>query len=440
MIGTLPSEPVNTLGLRFARWREPLQSFIVGQPSVQILNLITGFFLLRWLDVEQFAMFGIAFAFQSTVTQLSDLGFSGSIIALAGDRVQDPTVLGGFLRSARHWRFKVQSGMLVLAAVAFPLITWGQDWGAMTKALIFGAIALGVLFQGWSMYGAPLLAHRALSAYYRPQIWAALLRLVFCAGLWGVGWLNAWAASLLAALALGYCGMAYRRSSATYIVEPAASEPERNAAMLRYLAPLIPGVAFTALQGQIQMGVIAVLGSTQNIAEVSALGRLSQLFVLFGAFVTVFVQPYVARLARTLLLRRYLQIVAASSVFCFGLIGLGWVCPQVFLWFLGPNYSELGVETTLTLVIGCINAMGGVLFAMHAARSWLFWWSPFVYIPVMLITQIVCILLMDLSSTLSVVWFGIISSMVSVAVQMSVGIYGFHLKTSSRHSTGSTPI
>ncbi len=429
MIGTLPSEPVNTLGLRFARWREPLQSFIVGQPSVQILNLITGFFLLRWLDVEQFAMFGIAFAFQSTVTQLSDLGFSGSIIALAGDRVQDPTVLGGFLRSARHWRFKVQSGVLVLAAVAFPLITWGQDWGAMTKALIFGAIALGVLFQGWSMYGAPLLAHRALSAYYRPQIWAALLRLVFCAGLWGMGWLNAWAASLLAALALGYCGMAYRRSSATYIVEPAASEPERNAAMLRYLAPLIPGVAFTALQGQIQMGVIAVLGSTQNIAEVSALGRLSQLFVLFGAFTTVFVQPYVARLPAALLLRRYLQILVSSVFICALLVGIGWMFPRAFLWLLGPNYADLEQEVILSLVTGCIGSVGGVLYVMHAARAWLFWWASVVYISSMLGTQVVCISFMDLSQTLPVIWFGLITTLVALLNQTLLGFYGFVVKS-----------
>lgn len=417
---------------RFSHWRAPLQSFLVGQPAVQILNLLTGFFLLRWLDVGQFAMFGIAFAFQSTITQLSDLGFSGSIIALAGDRAHDPVVLGGFLRTARHWRLKVQSGVLVLTLVAFPLLTWEQDWGAMTKVLLFGAIVLGVLFQGWSMYGAPLLAHRALSAYYRPQIWAALLRLAFCAGLWSMGWLNAWAASFLGALVLGYCGLAYRRSSAPYIVEPAESQPESNAAMLCYLAPLIPGVVFTALQGQIQMGVIAVLGSTQNIAEVGALGRLSQLFVLFGAFVTVFVQPYISRVSRTLLLRRYLQIVGATSLFCFGLTAFGWVFPQVFLWFLGPNYSGLVLEAKLTLVTGCINAMGGVLFAMHAARSWLFWWSPFVYIPVMLITQVVCIMNMDLSDTLSVVWFGIIISSVSVTIQAVAGVYGFHLKASSR--------
>jgi hypothetical protein len=32
-----------------------------------MLNIATGFLLVRWLDVEQFAMLGIALAFQSTV-------------------------------------------------------------------------------------------------------------------------------------------------------------------------------------------------------------------------------------------------------------------------------------------------------------------------------------------------------------------------------------
>ena len=124
MIGAVPSEPVNCLRSRFAHWRAPLQSFLVGQPSVQFLNLITGFFLIRWLDVSEFAMFGMAFAFQSTVTQLTDLGFSGSIIALAGSRGRDPDVLGSYLRSARNWRSKMQGMVLLIAAIAFPLITW----------------------------------------------------------------------------------------------------------------------------------------------------------------------------------------------------------------------------------------------------------------------------------------------------------------------------
>lgn len=377
-------------------------------------------------------MFSMAFAFQSVVTQLSDLGFSGSIVSLAGERVHDRYVLGGYLRSARYWRSKIQIVVLLLAAVAYPAVTWGQAWGVLNKTLLFFTIILGVMFQGWNMYGAPLLACRDLLAYYKPQVAAALFRIIACTCFWSVGWLNAWVASLIAALTLGVIGLAYKVSSVNYAEVLKKSEPEKNAHMLHYLAPLMPGVVFTALQAQIQMGVVSIFGSTQNIAEVSALGRLGQLFVLAGAFSNVFVQPYVARLPRFLLLRRYLQIAAIACIFSIAIISCGIFFPGLFLWFLGPNYSGLQNEAFLTLIIGCINMLGGVLFVMHAARAWLFWWSPFVYIPTMLLTQVVCISLMDLSLTSSIVWLGLIISVVSLAIQAIAGVYGFNLKTKSR--------
>ncbi|MCX6848234.1 MAG: hypothetical protein NTY98_04885 [Verrucomicrobia bacterium] len=410
---------------RFAHWRAPLQSFLVGQPAIQLLNLITGFFLIRWLDVNEFAMFGMAFAFQSTVTQLTDLGFSGSIIALAGSRGRDSEVLGSYLRSARNWRSKMQGMVLLIAAIVFPLITWTQPWGYKVKCLLFGTVVLGVLFQGWTMYGAPLLVHRELQKYYRPQIHAAVLRLALNAGFYAMGVLSAWAAALLAALSLGYTGFNYRRSSQAYIREPQQSEPERNSEMLRYLSPLIPGVVFTALQGQILVGISAIFGTTQNLAEISALGRVGQLFLILGAFNAVFVEPYIAGVPRALLARRYCQILtAALGIAC--IIGtVGFLLPQPLLWLLGRNYAGLEREIGWVVLSACISYVGGVMWTMHAARRWLFWWGTGAYITTMIVTQTLCITLMDLSQTLPIVWFGVITCTVGIFVHAATGFYGF---------------
>lgn len=432
MIGAVPSEPVNCLRSRFAHWRAPLQSFLVGQPSVQLLNLITGFFLIRWLDVNEFAMFGMAFAFQSTVTQLTDLGFSGSIIALAGSRGRDPDVLGSYLRSARNWRSKMQGMVLLIAAIAFPLITWTQPWGYKVKCLLFGTVVLGVLFQGLAMYGAPLLVHRALQKYYRPQIHAAFLRLALSAGFYAMGILSAWSAALLAALSLGYTGFNYRRSSQAYIREPEQSESERNAEMLRYLSPLIPGVVFTALQGQILVGISAIFGTTQNLAEISALGRIGQLFLILGAFNAVFVEPYIAGVPRALLARRYSQILAAAlGIAC--IIGtVGFLLPQPLLWLLGRNYAGLEREIGWVVLSACISYVGGVMWTMHAARRWIFWWGTWFYIVCLITTQSLCIAYMDLSQTVAVVWLGFITSFVVLFVHAITAYFGF-IKNSTEH-------
>jgi hypothetical protein len=356
---------------------------------------------------------------------LTDLGFSGSIIALAGSRGRDPEVLGGYLRSARNWRSKMQGMVLLIAAIVFPLITWTQPWGYKAKFLLFGTVVLGVLFQGWAMYGTPLLVHRALQKYYRPQIHAAVLRLALSAGFYSMGWLSAWAAALLAALALGYTGLDYRRAARAYIREPEQSQPECNSEMLRYLTPLIPGVVFAALQGQILIGISAIFGTTRNLAEISALGRIGQLFLILGAFNAVFVQPYIAGVPHALLARRYCQILAAAlGIAC--IIGtVGFLLPQPLLWLLGRNYAGLEREIGWVVLSACISYLGGVMWTMHAARRWIFWWGSFAYISSMILVQTVGIAFFDLTQTLGVVWLGILTSVTCLFVHLATGIYGF---------------
>lgn len=416
------------------RWQTPLKSFLFGQPIVQLLNLFTGFFLIRWLDVDQFAMFGIAFAFQSTATQLTDLGFSGSIIALAGERGRDPNILGSYLRSAEYWRSRIQLGVLLFASLVFPVLVWRQQWDVTIKCLLFGAVVLGVCFQGWTMYGAPLLVHRAIKEYYRPQIWGAALRLIATGALYSAGLLHACVAALLGVLVLGYTGWDYRRSSRFYIYVPAESQPECNARMLRYLAPLIPGVFFAALQGQILIGISAIFGSTQNLAQVSALGRIGQLFLILGAFNSVFVEPYIASVPQALLVRRYYQILAAAVGLASLMAAVGFLVPQPLLWLLGRNYGGLEREIGWVVLSSCISYVSGVMWTMHAARRWIFWWGTVVYISALVVTQTVCIATMDLTQTLPVVWFGVITSIVVLLVHVTTCWYGFRSALSKEHT------
>jgi O-antigen/teichoic acid export membrane protein len=422
---------MTNLTSRFSKWRGPLLSFFIGQPAVQFLNLITGFLLLRWLDVHEYAMLGIALAFQVTINQLTDVGFSGSIVALAGSRGHDPDVLGAYLRSARYWRTRLQNITLLVAAFAFPLFTWNQPWSPLTKTLLFSSVALGVFFQGLTMYGAPLLVNRSLRLYYTPQIQSAILRLTLCAFLHALGFLHSWVAALIASLAIGFAGFSYRRSSRPFLNEPHDSIPTTNAEVLRYLSPLIPGVAFVALQGQILVGISSIFGSTQNIAEVSALGRIGQLFLILGAFNSVFIEPYIARVSAELLPRRYFQILGVALTICAAITFVGFTFPQPLLWLLGKNYAGLQAEIGWVVLSGCLAYLGGVLWSMHAARKWIFWWGTALYIGTMIVTQALCIALMDLSQTFAVIRFGLFSTIAGLSVHLVTAYYGMTCKRSS---------
>ena len=226
---------------KLGQWKGSLLAFAVGQPAVQVLNMLTGFLLLRWLDKEEYAMLGVAFAFQATVNQLTDLGFTGSIIALAGERGTEPTWLGRYLRVARHYRARLLGFTLLGAAITFPLLVAPHGWGWANTSRLFGSVALAVVAQGWMLYGAPLLVHRRLAAYYRPQIVGAAARLALCLALFAVGWLSGWVVAWLGALVVAFTARSYRNAAREHVVEPAKVDPEAGREMRRYLAPLMPG-------------------------------------------------------------------------------------------------------------------------------------------------------------------------------------------------------
>ena len=79
--------------------------------------------------------------------------------------------------------------------------------------------------------------------------------------------------------------------------------------MFKYLSPLLPSIAFNAFLGQITIFIASYFGKSQNIAEVSALGRLSQIFVFLATFNSVIVAPYSAKCDASLRSRRYWQLL-----------------------------------------------------------------------------------------------------------------------------------
>lgn len=409
---------------RSQKWARLLSQFLSGQVVIQLLNFATGFLLLRWLSVTSYAQFSVAFAFQSTLGMLIDLGFSNSIVALVGDRGSDGSIVGHYIRSAKHFRNRMFVVMICLSAVAFPLVTRSQHWPLSTQVLLFGAVACSLFFQGWGMYAAPLLINERIKEFYRAQIVAAAGRLCCCFLLYNMAVLSAWTAAWVAAIALATTGLLYQRNANRLIVEPNRSDPHFNKEMLHYLAPLIPGVMFTAFQGQISIALITMFGHTKSIAEVAALGRLGQLFFIFAAFNSVIVEPYIAKVAHENLMRKYLLIAGGASTLAILISGFAFMSPQSILWLLGPKYAHLQNEVGYIVSAACVSYLAGVLWVMNSARKWLFWWYTNMYIACVLLTQIVCMFSMHLGTTHSVVLLSLITAVVVLCTHIVGGLYG----------------
>jgi O-antigen/teichoic acid export membrane protein len=365
---------------RFKNWGSLIAGFLAGQGIVQLLNLVIGFFLLRWLSVEAFAQYSVATGFQGTLVMLVDIGFSSSIVALAGNRGSDKVAIGRYIRSARHFRNRLFLVVAPLAVIAFPLVTAKHHWPLMTQLLLLLAILSAIFFQGWmSFYAAPLLINRNLRSYYQPQILSAFGRTLFCFLLYVGSALTSWAVVWLNAIVIAVTGLFYRAYSRPLVDEPVRSDPQTNREMLNYLSPLIPGIVFTAFQGQIAILLITLFGQTRSIAEVGALARLSQLFLLLGAFNSVVIGPYIAKITQQALIRRYFQILGIAVLISLVMLIMALLFPRPLLWVLGPKYQNLSAEVNWLVVVSCISYICGVMWTMHSARKWVYWWGTFAY-------------------------------------------------------------
>jgi len=358
---------------------------------------------------------------------LIDLGFSNSIVALVGDRGGDSEVVGKYIRSARYFRNRMFAVMLAVSCVAFPLMTRHQPWSLATKLLLFGAIVCSVFFQGWGMYAAPLLINGRVKEYYQSQVLSAAGRLVCCFVLFEAAALTAWATAWAAAAALALTGLLYQRSSSRLFREPAKSDPAFNKEMLGYLLPLMPVVVFTALQSQIVLLLIAYFGKTETIANIAALGRIGQLFLVFGAFNSVIVEPYFAKIGPARLLARYCQAILAG-IGVAALIALGaFLFPKPLLWLLGPKYQALGGYVVWIVGIACVNYVAGVLFTINSARKWRFWWYACLEIPLILIAQIVAVLLVPVGTLKGAIAFSLMTNAGWLLTHLTVGLYGLFI-------------
>lgn len=410
---------------RYRRWTALISAFLAGQGSVQVLSLISGFLLLRWLSVEAYAQYSVAFGFQVTLGVLVDLGFSGSIVALVGDRGSDKEVVGSYVRSAKHFRNRFFAVIIPLAAIAFPLVASKHNWDWTTQLLLFVSIVSSLFFQGWaSYYTAPLLINQQLKQFYQPQIAGAFARILLCFILYLMSALSAWTTAWINSAVMAFNGLLYRRATIPWMIEPRNSNPQVNREMLRYISPLIPVLSFCAFQGQISLALITIFGQTKSIAEIAALGRLSQLFVILGAFNGVIVEPYMAKVARANLTKKYFQILGATLIIALLLSAIAFLFPQPLIWVLGSKYQSLKAEVGWVITTSSFNYVSNALNAMNSGSKFIYWWASAFEIALIIIIQISCIFVMDLSTTINVVYFSLIVAVAYSVLHFLIGSYG----------------
>jgi hypothetical protein len=409
---------------KFKRWGRLFAQFVAGQGAVQVVNLLSGFLLLRWMSELAYAQYSVCILFQTTLNTLVDLGFSGCITALVGDRHEDPEVIGSYIRCARHYRFWLFVILGIASAALFPLIVIKQPWGAPVKTELWAATLASVFFQSYLMYGAPLLIGRKLRAYYVSQLLPALGRIGIAFVLFVSKALTAPLIAGVGAISFLVQGVLYKRAASPLISEPAHPNSEHMLEMRRYLAPTWPGMIYYAFAGQITIALITVFGKTSGIAEVSAIGRLGQFFLLLSMMNYVLIEPYIARLPKHKVAPRYLLVAGGTVGLCLLAIACARLFPGPIVWLLGPKYAQLRDLIWIQILVSCLYHLSGVLYVMNGARKWVYWQTTTVATGATILAQVIMIAKLPMGTTADILRFSVISGIVSVVGVAVTGLYG----------------
>lgn len=413
-----------------------LASFFLGQAAVQGISVVIGIYLVRSLSIRSYAEFGLALGFQSTAAILMDLGFAGTVIPLVGERASDREVVGRYVRGAKSLRDRTFWMFSPLVAVFFLVITHRQGWEWPVQLGLLASV-LVALYSSSSMayYSAPLFLHRRMRDFYIPQTISSACRLLFYLALNALGALNSLAAAGGNALNVAVNGYLLKKRGSQFIDLPKHDQPEVRKEILLYVMPAMPAILLGAFHGQIALLLISIFGKTVNIAQVSALSRLAQLFNLLMTFNVIIIEPYVARLPREKLLHSYFRFVALAMAGGVLLTTFAFFVPGAFLWILGSKYEELRSLIGWVVLTACINYVAGLIWIMNRSRKWVFWRGTVAEISLLALVQIGFLVLVGVRNTREAIFFNFASSFCYVVAHAYVASYGFSTYRRDRQKT-----
>ena len=389
-------------------------------------NLLYGLLCVRLLPTADYSKFVVLFGIQGTVSALMDANLSMSLIPLIGERVHDLPFIADYVASLRrlsHWLYiAVGSGLIVF----FPLLVRNRHWGWQVVAAMVATLLLTTWFvRVGATYGTVLILLRDRRAWHIGQLGASLGTLALLGLAWAFHCLNGVTAILFNVLGVLFIGLFYVVRARSLLGTTGRASKEKQKSIVRLALPNVPQAIFYALQGQVALLLITFFGRTASVASVGALSRLGAMFILISQMNPLLVEPYFAKLPKLRVAKSYVAVLLLAVLGCGAVTGLARALPGVFLWVLGPQYHSLHYEVFLAIASSSVSTLSGILWCIHSARRFVFWWTNNLSMALIFFTQLSFIVWADLSQIRTVLLLNLATNVASLTVNVLSGVYGF---------------
>ncbi len=405
-------------------WIKTLSKFISVQLIVQALGAASGIFLVRTLDQTQYAYYTIALTMQTTMSLLADMGISVGLSAIGGKVWQDKYRFGQLINTAMQLRYSL-AGISVI--VVTPILIWMliKNGASISYGiLILIVVLVGLNFQlTTDILGVVPRLHSQIRRVQNLDLFSAVIRLVLL-GVAYLTFLDAAVAIGIVSIGLGVQRFILGRWVTDSIETKALINIEDRKFISAKVKALAPNAIFFCIQGQLSIWLISLFGTTENIAEIGALGRLGIIFTIINPIMNTIVSPSFARCqSKGILRRRYFQIISLFFLFLAAIGILAVLFHRNILGLLGNQYADLKTEFFLLLISASLNSIIQIIAYLNATKAWVQY--AWVEIIIRICLQIILLLVIDISTVKGILLFGLFSQLSPLTVSILRSYLGF---------------
>jgi hypothetical protein len=393
------------------------------QMSTQFVNALTGFMLVRMLDKSEYALFTIAGSMLAMMATLSDLGAQTGLLFVGGQVYQDRDRLSQVVATAIRLRFIIAGfALLIVGPMSWYLLARNNPSCAVATFLTLMVFA-GTIPS--TIVGVLVVPLRLVGKYHAPQLAGVIGAVCRFFGS-AIAVLIAPVAALctfVTLLAQSVQCLVLCRSARKVISLVAEPSVEDRRALTNGVRALWFPTAFDAFQSQIAVGILALLGTPSDVADLGALSRFAAIFSVVTAVITVPISAAFARCQyRPQLVHLLFQSAAALGGFCGMLTILAFVFPAPFVWVLGSSYNHLSSEIGLYFIYSSVGVFTILVWEFARSKMWVtyVWTVP----PTTVLVQCLLFFFLDVTTIPGALKFMIGSSLVTLTIAGLIALQG----------------
>ncbi|MBC7915802.1 MAG: polysaccharide biosynthesis protein [Pyrinomonadaceae bacterium] len=385
-----------------------------AQLIVQLVGLVSGILIIRLLPTSEYALYTLANTMLGTMAVLSDGGITTGVLSQGGRVWHDKEKLGVVLATGFKLRKRFAIGGLLVASpiLIYMLRDHGASW-IMTILLTMSLIpAFFSDLSGSLLEVAPKL-HQDIIPLQKNGLAANIGRLLLI-GLTIFIFPWAFIAIFAGGIPRLIANLKLKKISSPYADWSQKSDPEIERKILDVVKRTLPSSIYYCVSGQITIWLISIFGSTEAVAQIGALGRISMMLTLFGFVFQILIIPRYARLPldKKVILKWFVLLQFLLLIYVGAIILLATIFSSNVLWIIGKNYAGLEDLFVLSITSAVISSAAGVLYSIIISRNWII--HPAWSISIGILSQIVAICFLDLSSVRGVYYFSIINVLVGI--------------------------